>query len=667
MFNRLPALARFLFALVAINLLVFGAFRAAFWVAFRETLAGASGEDLLKAWYLGSKFDLRLALLVLLPLALFGWIPRFDPARRRNARIVWLLYLAAAECVLLLLYFVDFGHYAWLRVRLNASLVDHLTPVRVAAQVAWETYPLVWAFSALLVFTAAYLWIARFAAGRTLTPGAAPLARWPKRALIAALVVLYAAGIYGKWSRYPLRWSEAYFSSNEAVAALALNPVLFLTDTAENRNQPYDADKVREHYAYTAALLGITSRDPQKLDFARYVVPPHRPAARYNLVVIHLESLAAFKAGIFGNHMNATPALDAIAKQGLLFTNFFVPEVPTPRSVFEMLTGIPDVNGSTTASRNPLVVNQHTLVNALEGYEKYYFLGGSATWGNIRGLFTHNIPGLRVFEEGDYDAPQVDGWGVSDVVLLDKAHATLREEKKPFFAFIQTAGNHRPYGIPDEHPGFELAQADAAKLEENGFDSLAAFNGLRYLDFALGSYFAKAKESPYFQNTVFVMYGDHGNPSTQQTPWQELLLTGHHVPCVIYAPGLVKPGRIDFTASLPDILPTSLGLIGVPYLNTALGRDLLSFGPGDRHFSLIGTNGVLDDEFYFRADPGNPRLFAYRAQTGAAADVHERYPEKTAELQRLQEALYETAKYLLYHNPPRAHAGQPAAGKADPR
>jgi phosphoglycerol transferase MdoB-like AlkP superfamily enzyme len=440
------------------------------------------------------------------------------------------------------------------------------------------------------------------------------------------------------------------------VAALALNPVLFLTDTAENRNQPYDADKVREHYAYTAALLGVQSPDPQKLDFARWVVPPRKPAARYNLVVIHLESLAAFKTGIFGNRMNATPALDAIAKDGLLFTNFFVPEVPTPRSVFEMLTGVPDVNGSTTASRNPLVVNQHTLVNALEGYEKYYFLGGSATWGNIRGLFTHNIPGLHVFEEGDYDAPQVDGWGVSDAVLLDKADTTLRKEKAPFFAFIQTAGNHRPYGIPSEHPGFELAQADAAKLEENGFDSLAAFNGLRYLDFALGSYFAKAKESPYFKNTVFVMYGDHGNPSTQQTPWQELLLTGYHVPCIIYAPGLVKPGRIDFTASLPDILPTSLGLIGVPYLNTALGRDLLNFGPGDRHFSLIGTNGVLDDEFYFRADPGNPRLFAYRAQTGAAADVHERYPEKAAELQRLQEALYETAKYLLYHNPPRAHA-----------
>ncbi|HUL91184.1 MAG TPA: LTA synthase family protein [Burkholderiales bacterium] len=659
MFRRLPALARFLLALVAIELAVFVAFRVAFWVAFRETLAGASWGDLAKAFYLGSKFDLRLALLLLLPLALLGGIPLLDPVRRRAARIGWLAYLAAAECAVLLLYFVDFGHYAWVRVRLNASLVDHLTPVGVAARVAWETYPILPGVLGLALLTVAYAWVAERAARRCLVPPSNPLPKWAKRAAIAVLAALVVAGIWGKWSRYPLRWSEAYFSSSDAVAALGLNPVLFLTDTAENRNLPYDADKVREHYAYTAALLGIKSPDPRQLDFARYVTPPRKPAIKYNLVVIHLESFAAFKAGVFGNALDPTPQFDAIAKEGLLFTHFFVPEVPTPRSVFEMLTGIPDVNGNTTASRNPLVVNQHTLVNALEGYEKYYFLGGSATWGNIRGLFTHNIPGLHVFEEGDYDAPQVDGWGVSDVVLFDKVHQTLRNQRKPFFAFLQTSGNHRPFGIPDEHPGFELAKADDAVLAENGFDSLAAYNGMRYLDFALGSFFAKAREWPAFRNTVFIMYGDHGNPSTRQTPWQQLLLTGYHVPCVIYAPALVKAGtRIDFTASLPDALPTSLGLLGVPYLNTGIGRDLLDLGPAGRHFSLIGLDGVLDDEFYLRVGPGGPFLFRYRSESGAE-DVHERYPEKVAELRRLQEALYETSKYLLYHNPPRPHV--PAA------
>jgi len=655
MFNRLPALARFLLALVAIELLVFAAFRLAFFVAFRETLVGASAADLAKAFYLGTKFDLRLALLLLLPLALLGWVPLLDPARRPVARLGWLAYLAAAQCAVLLLYFVDFGHYAWVRVRLNASLVDHLVPVGVAARVAWETYPIVPGVLGLALLTAGYAWVAGRAARRTLAPASDPGSKWTRRAVIAALAALYVAGIWGKWSRYPLRWSEAYFSSSEAVAALALNPVLFLTDTAENRTLPYETDKVREHYAYIAALLGVRWPDPQKLDFSRYVAPPRKPANRFNLVVIHLESFAAFKAGIFGNALNPTPYFDAIAKEGLLFTNFFVPEVPTPRSVFEMLTGVPDVNPTTTASRNPLIVNQHTLVNALEGYEKYYFLGGSATWGNIRGLIAHNIPRVHVFEEGDYDAPQVDGWGVSDVALFDKAEKVLRDEKKPFFAFIQTSGNHRPFGIPDDHPGFELAQLDDAVLAANGFDGLPAYNGMRYLDFALGSFFAKIKDTPAFGNTVFIMYGDHGNPSTQQTPWQQLLLTGYHVPCVIYAPGLIKRGtRVDFTASSIDVLPTVLGLIGVPYLNTALGRDLLNLGPGDRHFSMIGFNGVLDDEFYFRLDPGGPRLFRYRSEEGAE-DVHERYPEKVAEMQRLQEALYETSKYLLYHNTARPH------------
>jgi hypothetical protein len=124
---------------------------------------------------------------------------------------------------------------------------------------------------------------------------------------------------------------------------------------------------------------------------------------------------------------------------------------------------------------------------------------------------------------------------------------------------------------------------------------------------------------------------------------------------------LIKQGRrIDFAASETESLPTYLSLIGVPYLNTGLGRDLLSLGPKDPHFSLIGVDGVLDDEFFLRLDPGGAHLYRYRSQA-ADEDVHERFPGKVAELRRLHEALYETSKYLLYHNPPRAHAPEAVA------
>src|SRR5205814_554954 len=183
-FKRLPGLARFILALTALNLVVFTVFRGVFWAAFHEALANASRADLLKALYLGSKFDLRLALLLCLPLALLGWIPLFDPARRRAARIAWLAYLALAQCVLLFLYFVDFGHYAYLRVRLNASLIDHLTPFEVAARVAWDTYPVLPGLLGLALLASAYLWIVRRAARHTLAAATEPLGKWPRRAAV---------------------------------------------------------------------------------------------------------------------------------------------------------------------------------------------------------------------------------------------------------------------------------------------------------------------------------------------------------------------------------------------------------------------------------------------------------------------------------------------------
>jgi phosphoglycerol transferase MdoB-like AlkP superfamily enzyme len=190
---------------------------------------------------------------------------------------------------------------------------------------------------------------------------------------------------------------------------------------------------------------------------------------------------------------------------------------------------------------------------------------------------------------------------------------------------------------------------------------------MRFLDYSFEFFFARARKAPYFRNTVFLMYGDHGNPSTQQTTWEQLGLTGVHVPAVIYAPGFIEGGRrIDFTASLTDALPTMLSLLGVPYLNTGIGRDLFNLGPNDPHFSLFGENAVLDDEFLLRLDPGGPRLFRYRSQAGAE-DVHERYPEKVAELRRLQDALFQTSRYMLYHNPARPHAPEGSAARQGAR
>ncbi|MDH3671882.1 MAG: sulfatase-like hydrolase/transferase [Gammaproteobacteria bacterium] len=665
-FRKLPKRLRLALVIVAIQLAIGTLFRIIFLLAFRSSSADVSISELLEAGYLGFKFDLRLALLICLPLFLLSWIPVLSPIRVKIARYAWLGYFVAIEVFFLFMYFVDFGHYAYLGTRLNAGLLEHLQPLAIAAQMFWETYPVVWGLLGLAILGVAYAFLIFWLAFRELSIETTPMPRLYKGLAISAFLFFYGFGIYGNWSWYPLRWSAAYFSTNGYVSALALNPVLFFVDTFEQRTTPYDVDKVRQHYDPLASYLEVDEPNAETLSFTRYVMPSSDLPGKLNLVIIHMESFAGFKVGVLGNKLNPTPAFDAIARESTLFTNFFVNASPTARSIFTMLTGIPDRNPVHSASRNPRIVSQHTLVNALKSYEKFYFLGGSATWGNIRGLMAHNIPGLHIYEEGDYDASRGDVWGVSDLALFERANDILKRQDKPFFAFIQTAGNHRPYTIPDDRRGFELADLDQDTLLENGFESLAAYNGLRFLDHSLGHFFKLARQAAYFKNTIFVMYGDHGVHAPTQIPWEQLLLAQYHVPLAIYAPGFIKEGRrIDTVASLVDAMPTYLSLMGISYLNTTLGRDLLASRPDDQHFALV-PNGLLTDEFLLRVDPrGEFQLYRYRSDT-PTVDLREQLPEEMARLRRLYEGLYETSKYLMHYNPPRPHAPAQPAKKTAP-
>jgi phosphoglycerol transferase MdoB-like AlkP superfamily enzyme len=649
----LPDHVRFVLHVAAASFLLFALLRLVFWYLFAPIPSSAPAADIANALYIGFRFDLRLALIVTLPLALLGWIPVINPSRHRLVRNAWLGYFVVAQFLVVLLYAADFGHYEYLHARLNANAVEHLEPLSIALRVVWETYPVVTVLFGLIAFSAAYLYWLRHIAQRQLANAAPTISKWSRRIAVSAFALLYVVSMFGRWSQYPLRWSDAYFSTNEFVAALGLNPVLFLADTMGDRVERSNEHKVREHYDDIAALLEVKQPDRERLSFVRHVAPRKTvvPEAT-NIVLIHLESFAAFKVGIFGNGLQATPNFDALARDGILFTHFFVPTPPTARSVFTMVSGLPDYNPGRTASRDPLLVNQYTLINALEDYERYYFLGGSAAWGNIRGILSHNIAGLKVFEEGNYEAARTDGWGVSDIALFEKAHSVLKEERKPFFAFIQTSGNHRPYTIPDDKRGFELADLDDETLRKHGFDGLAAYNGLRFFDYSLGLFFDLARREPYFRNTIFVLYGDHGNPATNDIPWQHLGLTGFHVPLLIYAPAYIKSRqRIDSVASLVDVLPTSLGLMGVPYVNKALGRDLLVPRPPQEHFALI-SDGLLTDEFLLRARPqGGYNLYRYRSDT-PTVEVASRYPQEMEALTQLHGALYETSRYLLSHNKP---------------
>ncbi|NIP94180.1 MAG: sulfatase-like hydrolase/transferase, partial [Akkermansiaceae bacterium] len=387
----MPSLTRFLLFSLLLQWLALGLFRLIFWWIFRDPLDPIPPETLAKALYLGAKFDLRLCLLVHLPLAALGWIPRLNPVRSATGRRLWIGLLLAASLGLLMLYGTDLGHYAYLAARLDASSLRFLANPYESFGVLWESYPVVSGPAAACAAVALYGWVLVRNSRRLAAVGPPPLFGPRRTVAIVATVLIFAGGIYGKLSYYPLRWSDAFFSTHEFASAVALNPVLYFFETFKNRDVDQNPDVVRDFYPEMAERLGVDAPDPDRLNFDRELVG--RPGeGRPNVVIVLLESLAYYKTGFSGNPLDPSPNLDALAQEGVLFRRFYAPHGGTARAVFSSFTGLPDVEPNKTSTRNPLIVNQHTLFNSFVGYEKFYFLGGSASWANIRALLKTNIP-----------------------------------------------------------------------------------------------------------------------------------------------------------------------------------------------------------------------------------------------------------------------------------
>jgi len=106
--------------------------------------------------------------------------------------------------------------------------------------------------------------------------------------------------MYGKLSKYPLRWSDAYFSRNKFIGDLAMNPPQYFFETTREKPAAYDLAHLRQLYPLLVDYLGIDHPDAQKLNFRRMPAVHPEVTGRPNVVMIQLESFAAFKCGVFG-------------------------------------------------------------------------------------------------------------------------------------------------------------------------------------------------------------------------------------------------------------------------------------------------------------------------------------------------------------------------------
>lgn len=605
---------------------------------------------------LGLRFDLRYVSILGLFVFIISSLKKFNPFKSSAASNFWIYFLTVLFLLTVIIYTSDFYHYDYLKQRLNASVLNFAEDAKISFGMMTESYPVYKLVIAFILITFLWFKLMKSLLNRIKFRDEIPLKN--NKIVSAFFVLLGGILIFGNLGQYPLRWSDAYRFGNEYKASVSLNPFQSFLSTMKFRSSSFDLNKVKSSYNIVADFLGIDDRDPVNLKYTRNVIFKDTLVSKPNVIVVICESFSSYKSSMLSNPLNPSPFFNSLCNKGVYFERCFTPSFGTARGVWATITGIPDVERPKTASRNPLAVDQHTIINDFKGYDKFYFLGGSTTWANIRGLLTNNIEGVKIYEGGDFKSKTEDVWGISDKNLFLEATSILENNKKPFFAIIQTADNHRPYTIPIEDlDEFRKVNFSKDSLNKYGFENNSELNAFRYMDFSIEKFMTSVSKTKYYDNTIFVFVGDHGiagnagNILPKSFTQQNLL--AEHVPLLFYSAKYLEPKKIKEVCSQLDILPSVATIAKQSYSNTTLGRSLFD-GIILPQYAFIAdpdrnSIGVVGNEYYFVKYNSGPSKFVSVIndedviQT-ISSDSIKNYMEK------LTDAIQQTSKYMLLNN-----------------
>lgn len=654
---RVPKTIQWIVKLFLIYLVIFTGFRVATVVCFKPAKTGL--WELMPAFWLGLKYDLRWIAFILTPIAIFSLFPKFNPFRGERPKRFWTAYLGIITLLVLFFYGADFGQFAYVNARLNADALIFAEDPQESLQMVWQSYPIVWILIGLFGAVMMMIWMFRrthvdVEEKNTNIHKFAYRRRWHLTAIL-----LLGWFMYGFLTLRPLNFFRAFRLNDEFKSNLALNPMQNFFTTLRFRDPDYHTEAAR-YYPEMQKLLNLTESPKREQNpYARIAYPGSRGLeCEPNVVLVICESFSMYKSSMSGNPLNATPFFNQLCHNGIFFNRCFTPTFGTARGVFATITGIPDVQLGKFSTRNEAAVNQRTIINEFDGYNKFYFIGGRSQFNNFSGL-VRNIKGVQIFEEGSFKSPKINVWGISDKNLFLEANDVLAKQNKPFFAIIQTADNHRPYNIPDEDTAdFKAPQVPADSLLKYGFESQKEFTAFHYMDYCFRKFMETASKQPYYNNTIFVFVGDHGvdgNALHIYPPaWTEQRLSDEHVPLLFYAPGFLPTEWHNETVSQIDVLPTIAGMMQEPYLNTTLGRDLLNETPKEPAAFIIyhapGWIGVVNDQYFYRKNIRIKKDELVPVKLGLPPLSRQQEDSVKQHLSTLTSAYYETARWMLVNN-----------------
>lgn len=309
-----------------------------------------------------------------------------------------------------------------------------------------------------------------------------------------------------------------------------------------------------------------------------------------NVIVLHLESFQQFLINMKVDGQEVTPFLNSIFQNQatISFDNFFHEvgqgKTSDAENMLETGTfGLPQGSLFTELGSDNVFQAAPAILGQKQGYTSAVFHGNVASFWNrdhvYKNLGYDNFFDRSYFDESD----ETLGYGILDKDLFSESAQYLEHLQQPFYTKFLSVTNHTPYYTDDKN--FDFPSLNTGNSTVDNYVRTA-----HYLDQSLEQFFTYLKKSGIYQNSIFVIYGDHFGISNTDNKdlasalgkdpdtWNEFdNAQMQRVPLMIHMPGYTKGSVNHEYGGEIDVLPTLLHLLGIDdkdYLH--FGTDLLS-------------------------------------------------------------------------------------------
>ncbi len=545
--------------LVLFWLLFFAIGRSLFLLMYYNKLANVSFLEIVQCFTNAFRLDFStIAYLISFPLFLFSLQLCF-----KNKIIKILIYTVLTIELLFcsLIIFGEIGIYGEWLCKLNYKVLLYLRrPIEIIMTA--KTHQIVLATLGIIFLTFGGIFLcAKF----IFSPKIEPIKKWYIKVFPAFLIAggITFVAMRGGFDAIPITQSAAYFSQKEILNDVAVNPVWNIMHSIGYFS---DIDSSRYNFMSNTEAQNMLHRiRKNEKDSLSKIIEKEN----INVVIILLESWSADLVESLSGSKGITDNFDTLVQKGILFTRTYSNGHRSQQAICSILSGFPSVPMYDITDNHAKYKNLPSLSKQMKtnGYHTSFYFGGNLDYGNIRSFLLH-CQFDEIVEEKDIEKSLPRGkLGIHDQYMFAIHHQELNKKQTPFFSILFTLSSHSPYDQPKNIAPVNINCPETPFL-----------NSAKYCDHYLGEYFKSIKNESWYNNTLFILVGDHSHP-THINKQYFYSSDYQHVPMLFFGEVIPKQWQgkqINCVCSHVDIAYSLLAQLNISNKDFQWGKNIFN-------------------------------------------------------------------------------------------